>query len=66
MGKEVKSILVLGKGTAGLIAATILKKRFGQDIEVSIVYSPSKDIIGVGEGSTPRISELPRLPRDSL
>lgn len=44
-------ILVVGGGTAGLIAASILKKRFGS-YTVDLVKSDNIGIIGVGEGST--------------
>lgn len=48
--KSVKSILVVGSGTAGLISALILKKHLNAD--VSVVFSKKTDIVGVGEGST--------------
>jgi flavin-dependent dehydrogenase len=51
-----KSICVVGGGTAGLIAAIILKRRL--DIEVSVIYSSSIGIIGVGEGSTEHWKEF--------
>jgi flavin-dependent dehydrogenase len=43
-------ILVVGGGTAGLIAATILKKRF--NFVVDMVRSSEIGTVGVGEGST--------------
>jgi tryptophan halogenase len=43
-------ILIVGGGTAGFIAATILKKKF--DITVDVVKSSDIGIVGVGEGST--------------
>jgi tryptophan halogenase len=48
-------ILVVGGGTAGLIAATIIKKRFG--FSVDVVRSSNIGIIGVGEGSTEHFRE---------
>lgn len=48
--KEVKSIAVVGGGTAGLVAACILKKRL--NIQVDIIRSGREGIVGVGEGST--------------
>ena len=50
------SILVVGGGTAGLISAIILKKRF--DITVDVVHSTNVGIIGVGEGSTEHFREF--------
>lgn len=43
-------ILVVGGGTAGLVAATILKK--GVNAQVDVVRSKEIGIVGVGEGST--------------
>lgn len=48
--KTVNSILVAGAGSAGLVAALILKKKL--NIQVDVVHSKSIGIIGVGEGST--------------
>lgn len=48
--KNVKKVLIVGGGTAGLVSALILKKR--SNIQVDIVHSKNIGIIGVGEGST--------------
>jgi tryptophan halogenase len=48
--KNVKTVLVVGGGTAGLISALILKKKL--NIRVDLVYSKNVGIVGVGEGST--------------
>lgn len=52
----IKSILIVGGGTAGLISALILKKHL--DISVDVVYSKNIGIIGVGEGSTEHFKEF--------
>ena len=44
-------ICIVGSGTAGLVSALIMKKRF-PDSQVDIVCSKRIGIIGVGEGST--------------
>jgi tryptophan halogenase len=49
---KIKSVLVLGAGSAGLIAALSLKRKIPQ-ITVRIVRSPDIGVIGVGEGTTP-------------
>jgi hypothetical protein len=48
--KQIKSLTVVGGGTAGLISALILKQR--SSLDVSLIYSSNIGIIGVGEGST--------------
>ena len=54
--KTVKSILVVGGGTAGLISAIILKKKL--DVQIDIVHSQNIGIVGVGEGSTEHWKEF--------
>ena len=53
--KNVKSIAVIGGGTAGLIAATILRRRL--NIKVDVIHSKNIGIVGVGEGSTEHFKE---------
>jgi tryptophan halogenase len=48
--KQVKSLTVVGGGTAGLISALILKEF--TKLEITLVYSSNIGIVGVGEGST--------------
>jgi tryptophan halogenase len=47
----IQSIIVLGGGSAGLIAALTLKRRL-PDVAVRVVRSKEIGIIGVGEGTT--------------
>lgn len=54
--KNVKSLTVVGGGTAGLISALILKSR--SNLEVNLIYSSNIGIIGVGEGSTEHFKEF--------
>jgi len=44
-------ISIVGGGTAGLIAAIVIKKRLPKS-DVTIIESSKIGIIGVGEGST--------------
>jgi tryptophan halogenase len=48
----IQNVLVLGAGSAGLIAALSLKKKIPQ-LNVRVVRSPDIGVIGVGEGTTP-------------
>jgi tryptophan halogenase len=48
----VKTIIVLGGGTAGLIAALTIRRHL-PDVSVRIIYSSDIGVIGVGEGTTP-------------
>lgn len=48
----IKTILVLGSGSAGLIAAISLRRKFPQ-LDIRVVRSPEIGVIGVGEGTTP-------------
>lgn len=48
----IETLLVLGAGSAGLIAAITLKVKIPQ-LKVTIVRSPEIGVIGVGEGTTP-------------
>ena len=48
----IKTVLVLGSGSAGLIAALSLKRKIPH-LTVRVVRSPEIGTIGVGEGTTP-------------
>lgn len=50
---KTKKICVVGAGTAGTLAASIIKKRFGDKVDVTVVYDPNVPVIGVGESTTP-------------
>ena len=48
---KIRSLIVLGGGSAGLMAALTLKRRL-PELSVRVVRSPEFGIIGVGEGTT--------------
>ncbi|MEM9572829.1 MAG: tryptophan halogenase family protein [Pseudomonadota bacterium] len=54
---QIKSILIVGGGTAGWLTATILASRFhkpdGSGLAIRLVEAPDIPIIGVGEGTWP-------------
>jgi len=54
--KQVKSLTIVGGGTAGLITALILKER--SNLDVTLIYSSNIGIVGVGEGSTEHFADF--------
>ena len=50
-----KKFVVLGSGTAGLIAAGMIKRYWGDKVQVSLYYDATKKNIAVGESTTPAI-----------
>jgi tryptophan halogenase len=51
-----KKFVILGSGTSGLIAATMIKKRWGDQVSVSLYYDAKKRNIAVGESTTPIVT----------
>ena len=59
MRGSMNSIVILGGGTAGWIAANLLAEHWkDHDFDITLVESPNIGIIGVGEGSTPPLKEF--------
>jgi len=49
-------IAIVGGGTAGWMAASLMAKRWhGRAVEITVLESPEIGIVGVGEGSTPQL-----------
>ena len=54
-----KNIIIVGGGTAGLISALIIKRRFDK-INIKVIKSKELGIIGVGESSTEHWTDFTR------
>lgn len=66
--KLVKSIGIVGSGTAGLISALMMRKAFPR-AQITVISSPEIAIIGVGEGSTEHwrtMMDMCDIPVDEL
>lgn len=46
-------IVIVGSGTAGVIAAGYLKRYWGDHVDITVVYDRHNPAIGVGESTTP-------------
>lgn len=47
-----KHLIIVGAGTAGVIVASLIKKCYGNNIQITIIYDKENESIGVGEGTT--------------
>ncbi|MFT4077428.1 MAG: tryptophan 7-halogenase [Asticcacaulis sp.] len=59
--RPIKTIAVIGGGTAGWMSAAAISKSFGKNIQVQLVESEEIGLIGVGEATVPHISAFNRL-----
>lgn len=51
----IQSLVILGGGSSGWMAASLLAKRLGQSVKITLVESADIGIIGVGEATIPWI-----------
>ena len=70
-GQSLRKVAVVGRGTAGsLAAASITRLHPGDDYELHHIYDSRIPVIGVGEGSWPALVEhlqqLTELPNDDV
>ena len=59
MQNSLKSLCIVGGGTAGWMAATLLSTALrGSNIKITVVESPDIETIGVGESTVPSIMDF--------
>ncbi|WP_396593230.1 tryptophan halogenase family protein [Brevundimonas sp. R86498] len=61
MAESVKSVLIVGGGTAGWMAAAAIQRSTGPNVEVRLVESADIGIVGVGEATVPPIRDFNAL-----
>lgn len=56
--ESVRRIVVVGGGTAGMLSAIAMRKKFPAEIDVVVVRSTRLGVIGVGEGTIPSVVQF--------
>jgi tryptophan 7-halogenase len=54
----IKTVVIIGGGTAGWMTATYLNKAFGPQVKVSLIETPVVPRIGVGEATIPNLQKI--------
>ncbi len=60
-GAPLRSVVIVGGGSAGWMTAAALSKSFGKQLEVTLVESEEIGIIGVGESTVPHLRDFNSL-----
>ena len=50
-----KKFVIVGSGSAGLIASGMIKKYWKDDVDITVIHDKSQGSIAVGESTTPYI-----------
>jgi tryptophan halogenase len=60
-GREIKSVVIAGGGTAGWMTAAALVRVLGPRLTITLVESSEIGIVGVGEATIPAIAQFNRM-----
>lgn len=55
--QRIRSVLIVGGGTAGWMAAAYLNRALAKDVTITLLESPSVNRIGVGEATIPTLRD---------
>jgi tryptophan 6-halogenase len=58
MDTRVKSVVILGGGTAGWMTAAYLAKALGREVNITVLEAPAIPTIGVGEATVPNLQRV--------
>ncbi|MEZ5920048.1 MAG: tryptophan halogenase family protein [Parvularculaceae bacterium] len=58
---QIRSILIVGGGTAGWMAAAVLAKAFGRHVKITLLESEEIGTVGVGEATIPQLHNINRF-----
>ncbi len=60
-GRAIATVLIVGGGTAGWMAAAVLSKALGKQVSIRLIESDEIGTVGVGEATIPQIHHINRF-----
>jgi len=61
MGQPVRNVTIVGGGTAGWLAAVLLRKVLDDRVAITLIESPKIPTVGVGEATVPNMPQTLKL-----